>query len=71
MDDEDAQLYRNYANGYGDYRQPRRYDDFEEDEEDEEAPEVKPRGHKGQLALTFVLLAGIAAVAIYWVAVFL
>ena len=69
-EDEDEQLYRNYANGYGNYRQPRRYDDFEEDEEEDE-PELPPKDHRGQLALTFVLLAGIAAVAIYWVAVFL
>ena len=69
-EDEDEQLYRNYANGYGNYRQPRRYDDFEEDEEEDE-PELPPKDHRGQLALTVVLLAGIAAVAIYWVAVFL
>ena len=71
--DEDEQLYRNFANGYGEYRQPQRYDEFDELEDEEaEAEAPKPAGRiRGQLALTFVLLAGIAAVAIYWVAVLL
>ena len=66
--DEDEELYRNFANGYGQYQQPQQYGDFEEDDEEEEAPASKV---KGQLALTFVLLAGIVAVAVYWVAVLL
>ena len=66
--DEDAIHYRNFANSYGQYQQPQQYGDFEEDEEDWEEP--APKGN-GQLALTFVLLAGIVAVAVYWVAVLL
>ena len=74
--DEDGELIRNYANNYGDFQQARRYDDFEDDDdeeeyEDEDEPELRPKGHKGQLALTFLLLAGIAAVVIYWVTVLL
>ena len=68
-EDEDEELYRNFANGYGQYQQPRQYEDFEE-EEDEEEPRQR-KGAGGQLALTFVLLAGIVAVAVYWVAVLL
>ena len=70
--DEYEDLYRNFANGYGQYQQARQYEDFEEDEEEEEAkPKRCARGVRGQLTLTFVLLAGIVAVAAYWVAVFL
>ena len=68
-EEEDESLYRNYANGYGNYQQPRQYGDFEEDEDEE--PEEEIKGSGGQLVLTFVLLAGIVAVAAYWVAVFL
>ena len=64
----DEILYRNFANGYGEYRQTRQYADFEEEEEE---PERSPKGGNGQLAVTFLLLAGIAAVAIYWVTVLL
>lgn len=67
--EEDTLLYRNFANDYGQHRQPRQYEDFEEDDE-EELEESAPRGN-GQLVLTFLLLAGIVAVAVYWVAVFL
>lgn len=80
-EDEDEDFIRSYAGGYGNFQQPRRYDDFEDedddfddlyDDEDEDEDEVpEPRNHKGQLALTVALLAGIAAVAIYWVAVLL
>ena len=76
VEDEDEKLFRNYANSYGRFQQARRYDDFEEDDVeydedyDDDELELKPRGYKGQLVLTFLLLAGIAAVAIYWVAVF-
>ena len=52
------------------YRERCKYED-EEYYDDEDEPELRPRGHKGQLVLTFLLLAGIAAVAIYWVAVLL
>ena len=78
--DEDEEIFRNYANSYGKFQQARRYDDFEDDDDeeyydedydDDDEPALRPRGHKGQLALTFLLLAGIAAVAIYWVAVLL
>ena len=70
--DEDEQLYRNFANGYGEFRQTQSYDAFVETDDEEEPEEVKPVSKiRGQLALTFVLLAGIAAVAIYWVAVLL
>ena len=74
--DEDEELFRNYTNRCADFQQARRYDDFEDDDDeeyydDEDEPELRPRGHKGQLVLTFLLLAGIAAVAIYWVAVLL
>ena len=67
-EEEDEPLYRNFANGYGEYRQPRQYSDFEEEEEESE---LSPKGGNGQLAVTFLLLAGIAAVAIYWVTVLL
>ncbi len=71
-EEEEEPAYRNFANGYG--QQPRRqiYDFEEEYDETEEEPEQTPaRGAKGQLVLTFVLLAGILAVAAYWVAVLL
>ncbi len=67
-EDEDEILYRNFANGYGEFRQPRRYDYIEDEEEEPSKPQ---KGGNGQLAVTFLLLAGIAAVAIYWVAVLL
>ena len=68
--EEEEGIYRNFANGYGAARQAVGYD--EEDEEDEEEEPARPaRGINGQLLLTFVLLAGIAAVAFYWVAVLL
>ena len=66
-EEEDEIPYRNFANGYGRARQTVGYD--EEDEEEE--PARPARGSNGQLLLTFVLLAGIAAVAFYWVAVLL
>ena len=72
-DEEDEAIYRNFANGYGAARQAVGYDELEEEEEAEEAEEpVRPaKRMSGQLKLTFFLLAGIAAVAIYWVAVLL
>ena len=68
-EEEDEILYRNYANGYGAARQTVGYDELEEEYEEEPARPAKRMN--GQLLLTFFLLAGIAAVAIYWVAVFL
>ena len=71
-EDEDEILYRNFANGYGEFRQTPSYDAFVETDDEEEPEKVKPVSKiRGQLALMFVLLAGIAAVAIYWVAVLL
>ena len=67
-EEEDEVLYRNFANGYGEFRQPRQYNNFDDEEEE---PELPAKGYGGQLAVTFLLLAGIAAVAIYWVAVLL
>jgi len=69
-EEEDETLYRNYANGYGTARQTVGYDELEEEEYGEES--ARPANAvKGQLLLTVFLLAGIAAVAIYWVAVLL
>ena len=69
-DGEDETIYRNFANGYGAARHAVGYDELEEEEEAEEP--VRPaKRMRGQLKLTFFLLAGIAAVAIYWVAVLL
>lgn len=72
-EEEDEILYRNYANGYGAARQAIGFDELEEAEETEETEEPARPAKKmnGQLMLTFFLLAGIAAVAIYWVAVLL
>ena len=67
-EEEETEIpYRNFANGYGNDR-PRMYD-YDEEEEEDVAPVGKGPG--GQLILTFVLLAAIAAVAIYWMAVLL
>ena len=66
-EEEDETIYRNFANGYGAGRQAIGFDELEEEEE----PARPAKKMNGQLMLTFFLLAGIAAVAIYWVAVFL
>ena len=66
-EEEDEFLYRNFANGYGAARQTIGFDELEEEEE----PARPAKKRNGQLMLTVFLLAGIAAVAFYWVAVLL
>ncbi len=71
-EEEEPEIYRNYANGYG-RQQPRpvprqEYVDVE-DEEEEELPPLDDT--RGQRILTFLLMAGILAVAGYWAVVLL
>ena len=71
-EDDEPEIYRNYANGYGS-QQPRPiysedYEDIEDEEEEEELPLDDARG---QQILTFLLVAGILAVAAYWAVVLL
>ncbi len=66
-EEEEPEIYRNYANGYG--RLPRQeYADVEEEEEEDLPPLDDTRG---QRILTFLLVAGILAVAGYWAVVLL
>ena len=71
-EEEEPEIYRNYANGYG-RQQPRpaprqEYVDVA-DEEEEELPPLDDT--RGQRILTFLLVAGILAVAGYWAVVLL
>lgn len=58
-DEDEPEVYRNYANGYG-------YLNAEEEDE-----EIVVDDTKGQRILTFLLVLGILAVAGYWVVVLL
>ncbi len=75
MDDEEeeSEIYRNYANGYGRRQpQPVRYEEYRDVEEaEDEEEEILVDDTRGQRILTFLLVSGILAVAAYWVVVLL
>ena len=66
-DEDDPEIYRNFANGYG--RPPRAREEYWDDEDEEE--EILVDDTKGQRILMFLLVMGILAVAGYWMVVLL